>query len=295
MNAFKYCRRIFLVNQVVAFFIKTFRLKLIEPKWPLKGVVNLKVSQVKIKFYSNCDDYLVSNIFYGNGCEEIREIEMILSKLSLKDNLQFMDIGAYNGLFSIALGKLLKNSNTFAFEPNPVNFERLRHNVALNGLVNVYMQQTGISDKPGFLEMYLPEDDSMTTVSSYDKDFIKKHTKNALKAHKTKIDTIDSICEIHRIIPDFIKIDVENHELEVILGGEKTIEKHKPVILCEIFTKVFPSNEMFKKELPKLHALETLLIGLGYKVYMVDYDDFVEVNSLNCEPHGRNFLFVHKW
>lgn len=293
MNAFKYCRKIFLINQVVAFLIKTFRLKFLEPKWPLKGVVNLKVSQVNLKFYSNCDDYLVSNIFYGNGSEEIREIEMVLSKLALKDNLQFMDIGAYNGLFSIAFGKLLKNSNAFAFEPNPVNFERLRHNIVINGLVNVDLQQIGISDKPGFLEMYLPEDDSITTVSSYDQDFTKKHTKNALKAHKTTINTIDSICETHRIIPDFIKIDVENHEFEVIAGGEKTIEKHKPVILCEIFTKVYPSNEMFKRELPKVYAIDTLLKGMGYKVYVVDNDGFVEVSSLNCEPLGRNFLFVH--
>jgi len=31
-----------------------------------------------------------------------------------------------------------------------------------------------------------------------------------------------------------VKIDVEGHELSVLRGAEKTIKKHKPVILIEI-------------------------------------------------------------
>jgi FkbM family methyltransferase len=282
----------FLINRIVAFFIKIFKLKRLEPKWPLIGVVDLKISGAHLKFHSNCDDYLISNIYYDNESEEITEIELMISKLALKENLQFMDIGSYNGLFSIAFGKMLPSSHAFAFEPNPANFKRLCKNIDLNGLTNVEAYNIGISDKQGFLEMCLPADGSMTTVSSYDFNFTKNHAKNPLKILRTKVETIDSFCAAHDVIPDFIKIDVENHEHEVILGGMATIKKTRPIIFCEIFTRAFSNKDLFQRNLPKVFETEAFLNGLGYRIYTVSHGGFVELDSLNHDSMGRNFLFL---
>jgi len=38
-----------------------------------------------------------------------------------------------------------------------------------------------------------------------------------------------------------IKIDVQGHELEVLKGARQTIERHHPIILCEITTQNQPA------------------------------------------------------
>lgn len=37
---------------------------------------------------------------------------------------------------------------------------------------------------------------------------------------------------------DFIKIDVEGHELEVLKGGAATIERYRPVLLMEVHSNI---------------------------------------------------------
>lgn len=63
---------------------------------------------------------------------------------------------------------------------------------------------------------------------------------------KVKLDTIDNYCQVNRIIPDLLKIDVEGHEMDVLMGAMGTIKKISIVQFefggCNIDTRTFFQN-----------------------------------------------------
>ena len=80
------------------------------------------------------------------------------------------------------------------------------------------------------------------------------------------IRTLDSFGLFENV--DFIKIDVEGYEPKIIQGGLQTIEKNKPVILCEINRGDFTAKDMLE--------------SLGYKC--------VDVYHKLGKPH--DYLFI---
>ena len=65
-----------------------------------------------------------------------------------------------------------------------------------------------------------------------ERDAGSNHVKECTNGN-TVMNTLDGV-SIHERI-DFVKIDVEGYEFEVLKGGEKTITKSKPDIFIEIF------------------------------------------------------------
>ena len=92
------------------------------------------------------------------------------------------------------------------------------------------------------------------TIKYKSKNVVKsKHNKNFYKKlnsgyeQKTKIELIDNIIQkLKPKIVNYIKIDVEGFELEVVKGAIKTIKKHRPFIQAEIFYSKENQNKIFK-------------------------------------------------
>lgn len=287
----KYVRSFAIVNRIIALFLKKMGVKKLWSRWPLKGIVKIKIGGNHISFYSNCDDYLVSNLYYNGIDEEVREIEHLFKTLSAKSNGTFLDIGSYNGLFALAFSKKFPQSKIIAFEPNPVNYQRILKNIAINKLGNISLHNYGVSNTEQVLDFYIQADHQMTTVSSFDQSFTEHHSVGNLE--KIKVDTIplDSFCHQQQIHPDFIKVDVEGHELNVLRGAENIISKTKPIILCELFTKVYLLESDYKKQTNKIWLIEKLLRKYGYSFFLLG-DKFQKQPSLNYNNPNRNWLFL---
>ena len=56
---------------------------------------------------------------------------------------------------------------------------------------------------------------------------------NDIHPVEVEIDTLDNIFYNNDIKVDFIKIDTEGYEYNILKGGEKTIKKYKPIIQLE--------------------------------------------------------------
>jgi len=291
-NLFKKLRSIYHINRIIAFIIKKLKLKSLYPKWPLKGNVKLKILNQSIQFYSNCDDYLISRYYYSGFDEEIHEIEVLDSMIKHSGN--FFDIGSYNGLFSVVFAKKYPDLTIYSFEPNPANFSRTNINISLNKLNNIYTYNMGISNKTGLLDFYIPSDMSMTTVSSFNSSFFNNHSNTPSINKKIKVTPIDTFCNEANITPEMIKIDVEGHELEVLVGVQHILEKTKPIVLCEIFTKEFDDIEHFKTHLPNVYFINELFRKFEYNIFILAGTELERVDSLNTNNNGRNFLFIPK-
>ena len=67
---------------------------------------------------------------------------------------------------------------------------------------------------------------------------------------------------------DWIKIDVEGVELQVLKGGIETLKRYRPKLLIEDHTRVYPwceANQIRER-------VRDLLYGLNYTVVSVPYE-----------------------
>lgn len=155
------------------------------------------------------------------------EAEMhLLSFLCHKEKIS-LDIGAAGGVFIINM--VDHSRKVIAFEPIPVNVDELRTIVGyLNK--NVEIMPVALSDSNGESTLRMVDNDlGRSTIEEENilEDGIESNKSNISVTTK-KLDSFN--------YPDvgFIKIDVEGHELSVLQGAEKTIEKYQPSLLIEI-------------------------------------------------------------
>jgi FkbM family methyltransferase len=149
------------------------------------------------------------------------------------------DVGANVGNYTSEILKQYPNCKIFAFEPSIAASNKFMENNRAEE--NVHLESIGISNK--VTESVLYSDFPGSPISSLTKRNL-KHFGNELKyEEKIKMDTIDNYCEINKIIPNLLKIDVEGHELDVLKGSLNVLEKISIVQFefggCNIDTRTF--------------------------------------------------------
>lgn len=156
--------------------------------------------------------------------------EGLVMKRFVRPGDNVFDIGAHFGFYTLLLRRLVGDQGkVFAFEPNPELLASLRR--TLEPLGNVELFEMGLSNDPGELELHIPEDPSMASISDWTAGI-------AGKVHSLpcRFERMDELVGSGRLpVPDFIKCDVEGAELSVFQSGERTIDRpDAPVILFEV-------------------------------------------------------------
>ena len=143
-----------------------------------------------------------------------------------------LDIGAHVGIWSMRLAEKFKR--IYAFEPVPKHIECWKQN--MKRFTNEHsewenasiLNTVALGHENGTGTMIVPNTTNTGRATFVEKLFIKKHDFPKIQV-ATK--TLDSF-EFSQV--DFIKIDVETFELEVLQGAENTIRKHKPTMYIEM-------------------------------------------------------------
>lgn len=153
-----------------------------------------------------------------------------------------IDAGAYIGDHTIAYAnKVTTAGAVFAFEPNKDAFDCLVHNMKKHPQVTCFNQ--GLGDKTG-------------------RKGVAIDNKNYGMAHLTEGNdvSVTSIDELEFFQVNFIKIDVEGGELDVLLGAKTTINKFKPKLFIEI------NEATLKRSGINRRMIYDLLEGWGYTI-----------------------------
>lgn len=155
-----------------------------------------------------------------------------------------LEIGGHIGYFSTLYAHLVgENGKVVVFEPS---FENLKYltknvqNVKASLRNNIQLVQKGAGDVIGELDFYI--DPISGQNNSFVKDFDGFKTSRELSAEqdadvkvvKVPVITLDSFFENESLLPNFVKIDVEGFEWNVIQGFQKTIEREHPSLMIEI-------------------------------------------------------------
>ena len=99
--------------------------------------------------------------------------------------------------------------------------------------------------------------------------------------YKVKTKKLDNVL-INKNI-GFIKIDVEGHEKNVVIGAENIIKKNKPNLLIEI-------EEKHTKE--KVEDVINFINDFGYKSYYCENNNIISTSKLKNLNKKNNFIFI---
>lgn len=190
-----------------------------------------------------------------------------LTKKIIKENIlsdsNCVDIGCHKGeILEIVLNQAPKGTH-FAFEPLPTFYNELVKKFKKKATIFPF----ALSDKTGETVFHF-----VKNAPAYSGIQKRKYAVQEPDIEKINVE----VKRLDEVIPDnvkidFIKIDVEGGEFDVLKGGEILLEKYKPLLIFEFgkgasdFYNVKPS-ELFK-----------FLADLNYSIYTLD--NFVSQNT----------------
>jgi len=202
-------------NRFFSYFVRKINPKLIQSKTPYGTIVQPL-------------DSLEENyaIYHLNTYDEFYEI---------KNDDVVVDVGAHVGIFTLKAAH--KAKQVISVEPFLPNYNLLVYNIKQNHLNNVLFVNVALADFCGKTRLYI-YDDSLS--HSIQREFVaSSFLKNDFTNVKTF--TLDKLLETLRLDSvDFIKINVEGAELNVLRGASKTIEQNN--LTLAIATNHYPSE-----------------------------------------------------
>lgn len=187
-------------------------------------------------------DHIQKIIFQNRNFYEIDTLNLLKKQYQSFSNI--LEVGANIGNHMLFYCSQLNAKAVHCFEPNSLNFENLQKNVVLNKLedrVFLYKKAAGEAMGRGREKNFTLANTGMNAVERMDD----ATGDNA----GIEIVTIDSF-QFSQL--DFIKIDVEGFELEVLKGARQTLQACNPVVMVEVFEKNKPQ-------------VDDWMLSLGYK------------------------------
>jgi FkbM family methyltransferase len=195
---------------------------------------------------------------------------LITRKQNFGDGVVAIDCGANIGVHTIEWAQAMHGwGEVIAFEAQERIYYALAGNITLNNCFNAKAVLAAIGASDG--EILVPRPDYFTPSSFGSLEIRKKSTtefigqdldyteENCIRTAMTSIDNLN----LKRL--DFIKIDIEGMEMEALVGGEKSINAHKPILMIE---KIKSDESEIRKFVEKF----------GYKIF----------------PLGINLVAVHQ-
>jgi len=214
-------------------------------------------------------------------------ISSVLKKYLQKEDLIIFDVGANAGDYLIKIKTEFSNAKIYAFEPNCNTFNILK----TKSNVNVNCYNLGLSSKSLNQKLYTYAGEKNSEHASIYKNVL-------LDLHKAKniveLDfcntTIDEFCKINKIdFIDFIKIDTEGHELEVMQGATRMISENRINIIQFEFNEMNIISRVFLKDFYEILK--------DYNIYRLNSNNLIplfEYSSTNEIFKFQNFLAISK-
>lgn len=163
---------------------------------------------------------LTKNLKYDRLTDEIL-------KSNLRESSNCIDVGCHKGEVLDSILKYAPNGTHFAFEPIPSMFNDLKSRYKKNSNVNIF--NLALSSSNGVSKFIFVRDNPAYSGLKKRKY---KSTKPDLEEITVQKQMLDHVIDLDIKI-DFIKIDVEGAEFDVLKGGKELLKKHKPLVLFE--------------------------------------------------------------
>lgn len=222
--------------------------------------------------------------------EEFEPDNVAYFKVLCDEDSRVLDAGANIGMTALAFSQICQRGKIVAIEPLPRTFEYLRRNVSEAGTTNLKIFNFALGSSEGSILMQgHPSDYSCTFIA--DNYRIPASDHFSQKVPLRRLDEVFSELSLDRL--DFIKVDVEGFELEVLRGAKEILNTYKPIAFLEmnhwclnIYRRM--SIPEFREQLMKIFPCVYAIDGLDY----LDYVDERNVHHINYH-HVLEFKFMN--
>lgn len=190
------------------------------------------------------------------------------------------DIGGNLGLFSIFFANAAGNNGAvYSFEPNPYLYRFIIKNKAINGLTNLYPFNVGIGARTEMQTLVVPL--YQLGSGTFSAEVRERLSWKKARMYDAQVFRLDDFVGANRIpLPDFVKMDVEGFEYNVLKGMNEILHECKPKMFIEIHYT------------GDLESIYRLLIDHGYSIYHVEAENQIESDTIG-EMHGH-ILCTHE-
>jgi len=232
------------------------------------------------RFLANPNDIYIGRAIVEYG--EFSEIESTLILQFVPEGGTVIEVGANIGAHTVAIARTAgPRGRVHAYEPQPVIFQNLCANLALNNLTNVYAYNKGCGAERS--RMTIP-DINYAVEGNYGGIAIDALPAD-LSGQAVDIEPLDEL-DLTRL--DLLKIDAEGMETEILQGAAETVAEFTPILYVE--------NDRVEKS----EALITLIQSFGYRLWwhtpaLFNPDNWAK-NIYNPWPNivSFNMLCIHQ-
>ncbi len=171
----------------------------------------------------------------------------------VRPGMTVVDVGANIGYHVLLFEKLIgPQGKLVAIEPSPENLPELRANLSANDFRNVRLEEaavgaerTRVSVRGGINSGVLTAGQGIATVPMHPLDDL-----------------------VHENV-DFVKIDVDGYEFDVLSGARDLLRKHRPIVLVEMHPHILPRFgssvraviDLLREWYPSLQAFDQIRAG----------------------------------
>lgn len=207
----------------------------------------------KFRFYINNPFDLIHRCFLKQRFFEPDELAFVETWVGT--GAAIAEVGAYVGNHVVYYARFMQPRSMVVLEPNPESIALLRRNLAANSVANADLSRLGVG--------------AAATAANYDVVCESADNRGASRlvpaaAGAVKSAPLDDLIA-HPV--DFIKIDVEGMELEVLAGARRIIAESRPKIMIEVFRHQIADFEAWlkanryrvKRQFDYVHAVNFML------------------------------------
>ena len=168
-----------------------------------------------------------------------------------------VDIGANEGVYAYALSEL--GASVHAFEANPEFADFAARMLGSRARVH----QVALSNEPGRASFYVPlaEDGSELHLAGNLKNSHSQFEKQ--NVIDVEVRTLNSF-DLKGV--QFIKVDVEGSELEVLEGARETIRRDHPALLLELLSGTYKDPLAVTREVCETYGYSAFVVDKGKRL-----------------------------
>jgi protein O-GlcNAc transferase len=153
------------------------------------------------------------------------EPEMSLMPLLLEPGMHALDIGANHGIYALEIARCTGSGHVWAFEPTSEPLQRLRASVEANGLgERITVVGAGLADTDGEASFALQDNSELNSRGG-----------TGSRRETVQLLALDGYLAAHAPgqVIDFVKLDAEGEEINVLAGAQRFFAHQSPVVMFE--------------------------------------------------------------
>lgn len=229
---------------------------------------------------STFSEYLaVYGLLPGRG-----EQNLMRKRLAHAHNV--FDVGANVGVWTVLMSKFNPSARIHSFEPNGATFNLLEVNVKENSCGNVTLINAAASDREGTILFQVPPNASifgriLPTEQPIDKDarFLNARASQVLRLRLADYCRQAGVAEI-----DFMKMDIEGHELAALRGLEPLLSERR---VRSLYVETIETNHT--RAGSSFSAFVRFVNDCGYELWTINEqgepDSPVHLNTIKAHNH----------